>query len=614
MGPERLDSSVMQTGNPSTASLPSEQNAQRLSERASSADIPESAKVISRSLLTTGTPYRVAIAQISTEPGAITANTEKIIRYINDARDQGADLVVFPELAIPGYCSMDLLWNPRYIEANLAALEQIKKASMGLTVVVGFVDVDPSAMRSGGRPMLYNSAAIIHDGELLGTQDKALLPNYDIFFEDRYFAPSRGSHVWTIGSVTLGTEICEDLWSAGYQTDPTRELVNSGANLIVNLSASPFHIGKLPIRHQLLSSTAAAHKVPMIYANLVGGFDGFDGEVIFDGRSMIMNQKGQLSAIGRGFSEQLLISDIFAPQELELPPVEEVEELYQALVLGIKDYFTRVGNINKANFKRAFIGLSGGIDSAVVAALAVEALGAERVCGITLPSRYNSEETKGDAALLAQNLAISFKSVSIERAFSASLATLDEDTELAAMPVGASEENIQARLRMIYLMYYANRSQGLVLNTGNKTELALDNCTIYGDMVGGFSVLGDVDKDRVFALARFINHRAGREIIPWTTINRPPSAELKESQVDADVMGDDPQHIAPLVRGIIEGQLSFSDALNCFSEEYGKDLIQNVYRKLDRSEWKRRQASPGIRVTPRAFGVGRRMPMSHGYL
>ncbi len=614
MGPERLDYSLRLSSEHSEASYRSGEADLQLSTEGTSAELSESAKSISRSLLTSGTSYRVAIAQISTEPGAISANTEKIVRYINDARDQGADLVVFPELAIPGYCSMDLLWNREYIKENLTALHQIREASKGITVVVGFVDIDTSTMRSGGRPMLYNSAAIIDDGQLLGTQDKALLPNYDIFFEERYFAPSRGSHVWKIGPVTLGAEICEDLWTTGYEKDPTRELIDAGANLVVNLSASPFNIGKLPIRHQLISSTAAEHKVPMIYANLVGGFDGFDGEVIFDGRSMIMNQEGRLSAIGDGFREQLLISDVLAPQEIELPPVEEVEELYQALVLGIRDYFSRVGAFSKANFTRAFIGLSGGIDSAVVAALAVEALGPDKVCGITLPSRFNSDETKDDAALLAENLGISFKSVSIERAFSASLTTLGQDSELGTMPVGASEENIQARLRMIYLMYYANRSQGLVLNTGNKTELALDNCTIYGDMVGGFSVLGDVDKDRVFALAHYINQRSGSEIIPWSTINRPPTAELKEGQIDADVMGDDPRHIAPLVRGIIEGQLSFPDALRCFSAEFGEDLIRNVFKKLDRSEWKRRQASPGIRVTPRAFGVGRRMPMSHGYL
>jgi NAD+ synthase (glutamine-hydrolysing) len=570
------------------------------------------AQAVSETLLRTHAQYRVAVAQITTDPGNIVANTKKIIGYIEEARSKKVDLVVFPELAIPGYCSMDLLWDKDYLAANLAALQQIREASRGITVIVGFVDVDPHTTQSGGRPTLYNSAAILRDGELLGVQDKTLLPNYDIFFEDRYFAPPRGSQVFQAGALKVGAEICEDLWTAGYSLDPAQALVEKGADVVVNLSASPFQLGKLPLRHKLVSETAQAKKVPLVYANLVGSFDGFEGEVVFDGRSMIVGAAGNIVEMAQGFKEQLLISDVFAEKEMPLPEIAEVEELHDALVLGIKDYFRRIAGLEGADIRCAYIGLSGGIDSAVVAALAVEALGSDTVIGITLPSRYNSDETKSDARALAENLGIRFKTLSIEKQFQSCVETFAEDSELAALPEGVAEQNIQARLRMLDLMYYANKTHGIVLNTGNKTELALDNCTIYGDMVGGFSVLGDVDKDRVYALARYINERAGRELIPTSTIERIPTAELKPNQQDSDVMGADPALIAPMVRSIIEEGLSMSEALNRFGAEWGEPLIRRTLQRIDRSEWKRRQAAPAIRVTSHAFGNGRRMPMSHG--
>lgn len=577
-------------------------------------DVPEAAKAVSHGLLKTHGEYRVAVAQITTDPGAIEKNTEKIIEYISHARSRGARLVVFPELAIPGYCSMDLLWNQEYLSANLAALQKVRAASAGITVIVGFVDVDIEKPRSGGRPTLYNSAAVIHDGKILGIQDKTLLPNYDIFFEDRYFSPPRSQRAIEAGGIRIGTEICEDLWTEGYTTNPTETLVKDGAELIVNLSASPFHMGKLPIRHELISSTASVHHVPFIYTNLVRSFDGFEGEVVFDGRSIVMGQSGELQALGSGFKEDLLIVDLYPEQKLELPEVEPVAELHDALVLGIRDYFRRVGAVEKANFKAAFIGLSGGIDSALVAALAVEALGKDKVIGVTMPSQYNSAETKSDAVLLAERLGIAIKTLPIQGQVDACLEALNQDQDLSERQGGVADENVQARLRMINLMYYANKMQGLVLNTGNKTELALDNCTIYGDMVGGFSVLGDVDKDRVYELSRYVNRKAGTDLIPVSTIDRVPSAELKPNQVDANVMGADPSVIAPLVRTIIQDGLSFSQALSRFSGEFDADLIRNTYRKLDRSEWKRRQAAPAIRVTSHAFGNGRRVPMSHGFI
>lgn len=582
-------------------------------ERSIHVELPEAARAVSEGLVTAHAPYRVAVAQITTDPGMIGKNAEKIISYIHDAKAAGADLVVFPELAVTGYCSMDLLWDKDYLAANLAALQRIREASSGITVVVGFVDVDPGASLPGGRPKIFNSAAIIRDGEILAVQDKTLLPDYDIFSENRYFAPPRGTHVVQAGPIKIGAEICEDLWTKGYTADPAKALVNQGAELIVNLSASPFHIGKLPVRLGLVSNTAKEKGVPLVYANLVGSFDGFEGEVVFDGRSIIVGRSGEVVSAADGFKEQLLISDIYTEKGVKLPEVEQVEELHDALVLGIKDYFRRVGSLEKGNFKHAYIGLSGGIDSALVAALAVEALGPDKVIGVTLPSRYNSAETKSDAEILAKNLGIRFKSLSIESQFQACTEAFATDPDLVAAPEGVADQNIQARLRMLALMYYANKTQGLVLNTGNKTELALDNCTIYGDMVGGFSVLGDVDKDRVYALSRYINQRAGREIIPLTTIERVPSAELKPDQKDSEVMGADPEKIAPLVRTIIEEGLSLSDAVSRFSQEWGEPLIRRTFQRIDRSEWKRRQAAPGIRVTPHSFGIGRRMPISHGF-
>ncbi|MBN8548519.1 MAG: NAD+ synthase [Deltaproteobacteria bacterium] len=571
------------------------------------------ARQVSESLLAAGREYRVAIAQIKSRPGHIDENTNKIIEYIAEAKKRGAQLVVFPELAIPGYCSMDLFFNKNYIADNLVALQRVRAASEGISVIVGFVDTIPGATRPGGRPVLYNSAAIIRDGKLIDVQDKTLLPNYEIFFEDRYFMPARERKVVDLGGIKVGSEICEDLWASGYGVDPTEELVKKGADLVVNLSASPFDLGKFPVRSGLVQGTAKNHSVPLVYANLVGGYDGYEGEVIFDGRSMVVGPDGRLAGMAKSFNEDLIIVDIAHPKPIALPEVPEVEELYDSLVLGIRDYFERINATMRRPFNYAVIGLSGGIDSAIVAALATEALGKDRVLGITLPSRYNSSATVSDAEQLAINLGIKFKSISIERQVSACEETLRSDPEFAGLPEDTAEENIQSRLRMLDLMYAANKLHGIVLNTGNKTELALDNCTIYGDMVGGVGVLADVDKDRIYELAEYINRRAGRDLIPVTTITRPPSAELKPNQTDDMVMGAAPQVIAPMMRSIVEENLSVTQALERFDGQFSPDLVRSSFQKLDRSEWKRRQAAQGFRVTKHAFGQGRRVPLSHGY-
>lgn len=580
---------------------------------ASRVEVPlhSAAEEVSQGLLKTEKSYRVAVAQIRTLPGHIEENTRRIVEKITEARRQGAQLIVFPEATVPAYCSMDLQYNKNYIRDNLKALEKIKDASEGITVIVGFVDVDTTHSRPGHRPDLYNSAAVIRDGKILAVQDKSLLPTYDIFFEDRYYSPSRGNAVVDLGDVRIGTTICEDIWAKAeqYPTNPTSQLVEAGANVIVNLSASPFHLGKHGTRSEIVQQTAAEHGVPCIYANLIGSYDGYDGEVVFDGRSIVASPTGQVIGAGKAFQEDLFVVDIFHAQELTLPDMPEIEELYEALVLGIKDYMHRSGSAGN----RAIIGLSGGIDSALVAALAVDALGPDRVLGITMPSQFNSAETKGAAYELARNLGIQIKTVPIQEQVDAALGTLTEDPDMAQFPPDVAEENVQARMRMINLMYYANKMQGIVLNTGNKTELALNNMTIYGDMVGGFSVLGDVDKDRVYELSRYINERHGHEVIPIFSIETPASAELAPNQFDSDVMGDRPEILAPMVRDIIEHNLTLDEIQERYGRQFSNEQIDRVLSRIEFSEWKRRQASPGIRVTPHAFGHGRKMPMSHGY-
>lgn len=558
---------------------------------------------------------RVAIAQITTDPGDIEGNTQKIISAIRQAKQHDCSLVVFSETTVTGYCSMDLLYNPEYLNDNLEAIKQIAKETEGITAVVGFVDVDHESKRSGKRPLLYNSAAIIHDGEVIGIQDKSLLPDYEIFFEDRYYSKARSSNIIQIDGVKVGVTVCEDLWAEeeGYSENPTEKLVAQGAEVILNLSASPFHVGKQRVREDIVCGVAKEHHIPVIYANMVGAFDGYEGEVVFDGRSFAANSNGEVVSRAAGFKEELLIVDLQTKEALKNVYADEIEELHDALVLGIREYFRRIDGDSTENKLQAIIGVSGGIDSAVVAALAVEALGADRVLGITMPSKYSSTETRSDAEILANNLGMRIKTIPIQVPVDAILEAVNQDDDLRKLPEGVAEENVQARVRMIDLMFFANKMNGIVLNTGNKTELALNNCTIYGDMVGGFSVLGDVDKDRVYELANHINQRAGKELIPVDTITRVPTAELKPNQSDSDVMGGDPRILAPMVRDIIESNLTVSQTLKRYGDQFSEELIRKIFFKLDISEWKRRQAAPGIRVTSHAFGNGRRVPIGHGY-
>jgi NAD+ synthetase len=569
----------------------------------------EAAREVSETLIKTERSYKVAVAQIKTNPGQIAANTDKAVEKIEAAKKHGANLVIFPEATLNAYTSMDLQFNREYVRENLKALDRIKEASEGITVVIGFVDVEEARTRSGGRPELYNSAAVIKDGQIVSVQDKTHLPNYNLFFEDRYYSTPRQNGVVDLGDIKLGTTICEDIWAEeeGYAQNPAAELVEQGADLLVNLSASPFHLGKQETRQEIITGTAAKHHVPCVYTNLVGGFDGYEGEVVFDGRSMVADSEGNIIAAGKSFEEDLMIVDVFKPQEVAIPTMGEMEELHDALVLGIKDFAERCGH------PQLVIGLSGGIDSALVAALAVEALGPERVLGITMPSKYNSDETKGAAYELAANLGIQIKTVPIQGQVDATIETLRADPDLADSPEDVAEENVQARVRMTNLMYYANKVGGIVLNTGNKTERALNNFTIYGDAIGALGVLGDVDKDRVYALSRYINERAGEERIPIFSIETPATAELKEDQTDADVMGGEPEVMAPLVRAVIEEELSRQQTLERFGDQFTTAQIDNLFNRLDWAEGKGRQTVAAIKVTPRNFGNARKVPMSHGY-
>jgi NAD+ synthase (glutamine-hydrolysing) len=559
---------------------------------------------------------KVALAQIKTQPGQLELNKNKIIATIKAARKAGAELVVFSELALCGYGSLDLFLNQKYLDQSRAFLKEIQTHTEGITAVVGFADYNSEQLRSGQRLQVYNSAAVLCDCQLQLIQNKSLLPTYSIFQEERYFVPAASQKLFEIAGVKVGLEICEDLWSEGYLKDPTSELINQGAQLIINISASPFEIGKFSARQRRLFSAAKQADAPFIYVNLVGSYDGYEGELVFDGRSLVVSADGQCLAQAQAFNEDLLIVDLADSAETnKLSALSEIEEVSQALHLALNDYFLRLDQCTSLSQAPAIIGISGGIDSAVVAAIAVAVLGADRVVGVNIPTRFNSQAGISDSHKLCQNLGIRFETIPIDsicndyqKLFLNSAVASQLKTNSLAF------ENLQARQRMVVLMYFANLLNAVVLCTGNKTELALDNCTIYGDLIGAINILGDLDKDRVYQLAEYLNRSAGRDLIPQSIIDRVPTAELKADQVDADVMGAEPAVIAPLVRAIVEAQLSRAEIEEKYSSQFSVALIQSVYTKLARSEWKRRQAPPAVRVTSTAFGLGRRIPVLHKFI
>ncbi|MGV3526065.1 MAG: NAD+ synthase [Candidatus Sericytochromatia bacterium] len=541
---------------------------------------------------------KVALAQINTTVGALEANTQRIIENIHQARAAGADLVLFPELSITGYPPLDLLDRPSFVSANLACLERIEAACQDITAIVGFVDRN----RTRQGKQLYNAAAVIRNGQRVSTHYKSLLPTYDVFDEDRYFEPAGQVFPVDLAERRIGVSICEDVWNDSdfwsrrlYLSDPISDLHRQGMELLVNISASPFHVGKPQQRVEMVQALCRKYAVPAIYLNQVGGND----SLIFDGHSFVINAHGELVWLGNAFREQFVVLELdqLAPITPDwLPPMGMIE---QALVLGIQDY------LGKTGFQSVVLGLSGGIDSAVTAALAVQALGPEQVLGVAMPSQYSSEGSVTDAQALAENLQISFEIVPILpifNSFRSSLAPVFGDR-----PEDVTEENLQARVRGNLLMALSNKYGHLLLTTGNKSEMAVGYCTLYGDMCGGLGVIADLPKTWVYELATYLNRNG--EVIPVNTLTKPPSAELRPDQTDQDTLP--PYEVLDgILKGYVEDQLS---AAEIAALGYAPETVNWVLRRIDLNEYKRRQAPPGLRVTRKAFGQGRRYPLARGY-
>jgi len=552
---------------------------------------------------------KIAMAQINATVGDLEGNTEKIKGYIDNAKENKADLVIFPELAITGYPPQDLLLENAFVRRNKELLGELISHTADIAGVIGFVDYKGKN--------LYNAAAVFNRNKLIGVAHKTLLPTYDVFDEDRYFKPQSEEEIKPISmnlngrKFKLGVEICEDLWDKDYDIKVTDLLAKRGADMIVNVSASPFYAGKRFEREGLLREKSRKNKVSMFYVNLVGGQD----ELVFDGQSLAVDSAGDLIAVGKQFSEDLVITDIDpkkgVAEKVKPPPYNKEQEMFNAIVLGIRDYF------RKAGFKRAVVGMSGGIDSSLTACLAVEALGKENVIGVSMPSKFSSEHSKNDAQKLAENLGICFVQFSIQDIVNAYQKSLEKPLEGIRRHFGVrkesddpvADENIQPRTRGNCLMDISNRLKDLkilVLNTGNKTELALGYCTLYGDMAGGIGALGDVSKLEVYKLARYVNEGAGREIIPEKVFKKRPSPELKEGQFDPF----DFDIVSPLVDEIIENRRSSRELIEM---GYPKEAVEDTYARVRNAEYKRRQAAPCVKITPKAFGIGWKMPIVNKY-
>ena len=527
---------------------------------------------------------QIALAQINPTVGDIDGNTDKIIAYIKRAGEKGADLVIFPELAITGYPPKDLLLKPAVIRDQREALDRIIAESGNIAVVTGFVDCNEDT--------IYNAAALIRDGELLGVQHKIHLPNYDVFDEKRYFEPGKENLLFdTLTNIKLGINICEDIW---VDDDPVEKQAKE-ADFIVNISASPFYAGKSRERRELLARRAKENRVPIVYVNLVGGQD----DLVFDGRSYVFDRDGILIAAGGQFEEDLVITGL---DGAEITSEDDpLKEIYGALSLGIRDY------VRKNGFKKVVIGLSGGIDSALTAALATEALGAQNVVCVSMPSTITSKSSRDDAKELALNLGVEYRVVPITEAVNAYTAMLSG--EFKGTEHGVAEENIQARIRGNILMALSNKFGYLVLSTGNKSELAVGYCTLYGDMSGGLAVLSDVPKTTVYKLARYINAIKEKEIIPESILTKEPSAELREGQKDTDSLPPY-ETLDPILHAYIEEEKSREEIIKMGFDE---GLVNDIIRMVDHNEYKRQQAPIGIKITPKAFGSGRRMPVTNRY-
>jgi NAD+ synthase (glutamine-hydrolysing) len=527
---------------------------------------------------------KLALAQIDPVVGDLEGNRELILARIDEARTAGADLVLLPELAVTGYPPEDLLLRPGFVRAARSSVERIAAATRDIVALVGAPLLDS---------VLFNACAICADGEIVGWAKKWHLPNYGVFDEKRYFASGSELAFVDVAGTKVGITICEDMWISG---PPTTELAAAGAELVVNLSASPFHVGRAQERESIFSTRARECGVRVALCNTVGGQD----ELIFDGHSLVIESDGSVLARAPGFEETLLVVDLERPEGAPLARLgNDLEEMRCALVLGLRDY------VGKNGFSDVVVGLSGGIDSALTAALAAEALGPERVHCVSMPSRYSSEGTRGDAQRLAQNLGCDFRELPIEPVVEAFSSVLAE--AFAGREPDLAEENLQARIRGTLLMALSNKFGWLLVATGNKSELSVGYATLYGDMAGGFALLKDVFKTDVFRLARYLNERAGRELVPQSTIDRAPSAELRDNQLDADSLPPYPE-LDRVLEAYVEDDRSL-DELS--ADGFDPDVVSRAVALVDRAEYKRRQAPPGVRLRTKAFGRDRRTPITN---
>jgi NAD+ synthase (glutamine-hydrolysing) len=584
---------------------------------------------------------RIAMAQINPTVGDIAGNVRLIKAWIKEAKKAKADVVAFPELAVTGYPPEDLLLNSRFVADNRRALEDLAKKCRGIVAFVGYVGQgaegesrSTQTVVSAGEHELSNSAAVVADGRIVATYSKWLLPNYGVFDESRYFHPGRTLPLIGLRGVTIGINICEDIW---FPDGPTRLQAAAGAEVIININASPFHIGKSRAREQMLATRARENGVIVTYTNTVGGQD----ELVFDGNSLVVDQAGEVIARGNAFAEELIVADLnvdavtrgrmargrkkslsgnaaavvkrvtvkfpaaIGTRTRVVPslarPLDELDEVYRALVLGVRDY------VRKNGFKKVVIGLSGGVDSALTAVLAVDALGSENVLGLFMPSPYTSTESGEDVAELSRRLKIEYRTIPITPTFQSYRTTLAASFE--GKPVDTTEENLQARIRGNLLMAYSNKFGHLVLTTGNKSEMSVGYATLYGDMAGGFAAIKDVPKTMVYELSHLRNRTGKNPVIPKRVLDRAPTAELRPNQKDEDSLPPYPV-LDPILKAYVEENRSLEEIV---AMGFDRSVVAKVIALVDRSEYKRRQAPIGIKITHRAFGKDRRMPITSGY-
>ncbi len=542
---------------------------------------------------------RIALAQINTTVGDFDGNAEKILEFTRRAQARGAGWVVFPEMALCGYPPRDLLEKPAFLERGEAELHRLAGRLPDVPVLVGYVR--PSRIREG-KPAA-DAAALLGGGKVLLDYTKVLLPTYDVFDEGRYFEPGCAPAVYRWGSRQIATTICEDIWNDKnfgekrlYVRDPVQEAVRQGADLLINIAASPFTVGKIRLREKMLRRIATAHHLPVVYVNQVGGND----SLVFDGSSLALDAGGSVRARARSFQEDLVLFDTAGEEEVHPGPDSEMEAVHRALVLGTRDYVAKCG------FQKGLVGLSGGIDSSVVGAIAAEALGPENVIGVSMPGPYSSPGSRRDAEALAKILGIQLHRIPITPLFESYLTALDP--VFAGFPRDVTEENIQARIRGNVMMALSNKFGALLLGTGNKSELAAGYCTLYGDMAGGLTVISDVPKTMVYQLGRHINR--AREIIPQACLEKAPSAELRPDQTDQDTLP--PYDILDtIIRSYIEENLSARQIVEKYRLDF--DVVKKTMLQLNRAEYKRQQAPPGLKVTTKAFGIGRRYPIAQKF-